>query len=557
MRKLVYFFQFIRQVKGLLLILSSLIFCEILVAQTMNSVGLLINEGKSFEGYTLFSPSIQKSTFLINNEGRLVHSWNGKSITRHTVYLNEDGTLYRTGLVETDPIKTHINAGGGGGRIERYGWDSELLWEYEYADKTKRHHHDFQVLPNGNVLILAWEVKTKEEAIQAGRNPDYIDTESNELWPDHIIEVKPIGSNGGEIVWEWHIWDHLIQDFDETKDNFGIVADHPELIDLNYVKPDSPTSADWNHSNAIDYNADLDQIMISVHAFNELWIIDHSTTTSQAKSNEGGLQGKGGNLLYRWGNPEAYKKGSAADRKFYRQHGVRWIPKGLPDEGKIILFNNGRERPGEEYSSIDIIDPLINGSYTLSNAGTFLPNNLSYQYIASNPIDFSAIRFSSAQQMPNGNLLVCNGPAGTFFEIDADENVIWKYVSPVTADGFLNQGESPEGINSVFHIYRFDPEFPAFEGKDLIPGDLLEVYPDEVIAGVDKFESKIELFPNPAEDIVKISCDCDLISITSLDGSFTESFSINSSGVVDVSNLQNGIYVIRYNKQSEKLIISR
>jgi len=289
MKKFLNIIQSVIKLKGSLILLFTLAFCQILIAQTTKSVGLFINDAKSFEGYTLFSPSIQKSTFLINNEGRLVHSWNGKSITRHTVYLNEDGTLYRTGLVETDPIKTHINAGGGGGRIERYGWDSELLWEFEYADMTKRQHHDFQVLPNGNVLILAWELKTREEAIQAGRNPDYIDTESNELWPDHIVEVKPTGSNGGEIVWEWHIWDHLIQDFDETKDNFGIVADHPELIDLNYVKPDSPTNSDWNHINSIDYNADLDQIMLSVHAFNELWIIDHSTTTIEAKGKSGGL----------------------------------------------------------------------------------------------------------------------------------------------------------------------------------------------------------------------------------------------------------------------------
>ena len=32
------------------------------------------------------------------------------------------------------------------------------------------------------------------------------------------------GKSGGEVVWEWHLWDHLIQDHDAARSNFGDVA---------------------------------------------------------------------------------------------------------------------------------------------------------------------------------------------------------------------------------------------------------------------------------------------------------------------------------------------
>jgi hypothetical protein len=37
-----------------------------------------------------------------------------------------------------------------------------------------------------------------------------------------------------------------------------------------------------------------------------LWVIDHQTTTAQAASHTGGRYNKGGDLLYRWGNPQTY-----------------------------------------------------------------------------------------------------------------------------------------------------------------------------------------------------------------------------------------------------------
>ena len=66
----------------------------------------------------------------------------------------------------------------------------------------------------------------------------------------------------------------------------------------------------------------LDQIVLSNHNLSEIWIIDHSTTTLEAASHSGGNSGKGGDLLYRWGNPQAYDQGTGADQLLNHQQHV-------------------------------------------------------------------------------------------------------------------------------------------------------------------------------------------------------------------------------------------
>jgi hypothetical protein len=525
---------------------------------TDNTVGLLLNSDLSFEGYTLFIPKTQKTTYLINNAGELLHSWESATLPGHTIYLNEDGTLYKASQVEDDPIKTHIAAGGSGGKIERYNWDNDLIWEFEYSDLTKRQHHDFQVLPNGNVLLIAWEVKSKEEAIQAGRDPSSFNIE--ELWPDHIVEVKPVGSSGGEIVWEWHVWDHLIQDFDPTKSFFGVVDEHPELVDLNYIKT---TNQDWNHINSINYNSDLDQILLSVWAFDEIWVIDHSTSTEEAKGHNGGNHGMGGDLLYRWGNPLAYKKGELTDKKLFQQHNAHWIPSGLPNTGKIMIFNNGTNRPDEQYSSIEILNPVIDmfGSYKKNIENVFEPNNFDYTYTSPIRTDFFSARFSSGQQLPNGNLLICKGPQGEFLEIDSNEEIVWNYVNPVDRDGPLQQGDSPEGGNNVFRVFKYSVDYPAFIGKTLTPQGNIEL-PSMVLAiNKEKSDQIFNIYPNPVIDnfqIIALSEKVYDAIIYNLRGEPIRKFKGNNIKEIDVSGLSNGAYLVSINKKvMKKFIIAK
>ncbi len=94
----------------------------------------------------------------------------------------------------------------------------------------------------------------------------------------------------------------------------------------------------------VDYNAELDQIVLSSAAYGELWFIDHSTTIQEASTDRGGDHGRGGDLIYRWGNPFTTRTGSLDDATTYWQHNVHWIEEGLPGAGNIAIYNNGMKR---------------------------------------------------------------------------------------------------------------------------------------------------------------------------------------------------------------------
>jgi hypothetical protein len=442
------------------------------------TVGLFLNEPGSFNGYTLFAPFGYGTTYLIDNDGGLIHSWDS-DYNPMSAYLLENGNLLRTARLADSAFR----GGGETGRVEEFAWDGTLVWEFEYASDEYMLHHDLEVLPNGNVLMIAWEHKTAAEAIAAGRDPALL--EDGELWPEHIIEVEPAGATGGNIVWEWHAWDHLIQDFDPTKDNYGVVADHPELIDINYIGSIRPPDgeSDWHHANSIDYNPEFDQIILSVRHFDEFWVIDHSTTTAEAAGHSEGNSGKGGDLLYRWGNPEAYGAGDAGDRRLFAQHDAQWIEPGLPGAGNILVFNNGPGRPDGLYSSVDEIVPPADssGNYSLTPGQAYGPVEQTWIYTAANPTDFYSAIMGGALRLPNGNTLIDESVSGTFFEVTPQAETVWKYVNPVTAEGPLTQGASipdfgPFALaNIAFRAERYAPDYVGLQGRDLTPGQLIEL----------------------------------------------------------------------------------
>src|SRR5436190_5030317 len=326
-------------------------------ASAQQTVGVFLNDPRSEPGYTLVAPMRSTRTYLVDNAGRLVHDWTSTSDPGAAVYLCEDGNLLRT---ETTGNMT-FRSGGAGGRIRILDWDSVPVWSFTYSTTGHLQHHDAKRLPNGNVVTIAWELKTRAESIAAGRNPALLT--DNALWPDHVIEIEPDGLGGGRIVWEWHLWDHLVQDFDATKANYGTVASSPELVDVNFTGGGAMAgAADWTHVNAIAYHEAFDQLVISSHNTSEIWVIDHGTTTAEAAGHTGGRYGKGGDLLYRWGNPQAYRAGTAADRKLFGQHDAQWIPVGRPGAGELLIFNNGAGRPGGNLSSADEITVPVDGN---------------------------------------------------------------------------------------------------------------------------------------------------------------------------------------------------
>ena len=440
------------------------------------TVGLFLNTTAAAPGYTLFAPMSYNVTYLIDNNGELVQSWSSEYRPGLSVYILENGDLLRTRIIQGQLFQT----GGHGGGVEIIDWDGNLVWEFDYFSDQYWQHHDIESLPNGNVLLIAWEHKADATAIANGRNPNMLAGSQQPFgfWPDHIIEVNP---ESNSIAWEWHVWDHLIQDYDSSKVNYGVVSDHPELVNLNY--PSGPnTSGDWLHINAVDYNAELDQIILSVHHFGEIWIIDHSTTTIEAASHTGGNSGKGGDLLYRWGNPQAYIGDNSNERIFFGQHDARWIEDG----SQIMVFNNGSGRPGGSYSSIDVITQPIgeDNLYVLDSNGIYEPDTLSWQYTATPLGDLFAANISGAHRLENGNTLICDGPRGHYFEVDSAGSLVWDYVNPVVNTGPLYQGQEipTQGsaqnstLNRTFRVHRYPTDYLGFAGHNLEPTGPIELY---------------------------------------------------------------------------------
>jgi hypothetical protein len=453
----------VRWMLGAVLIVASVLSAS---AQTQ-TVGLFINDERASEGLTLFEPKFNTTVHILNNDGLPVHTWEIFVRPASMGYLLPSGNLLRAA--------NRGGAGSGLGLILReYDWDGNVVWEFTLDDSQFLQHHDIEPLPNGNVLFLAREIKTEAEAIAAGRNPLLI-TEG-EVRPDTVVEVRPIPPNDGEIVWEWHVWDHLIQDFDAAKDNYGVVEDHPELFDINYGPPD----ADWTHFNGIDYNPDFDQIIVTGRKFGEVYIIDHSTTTEEAAGHSGGNSGMGGDILYRWGNPAAYRRGTAADQKLFGAHDGNWILPGYPGEGNILVFNNGWLRPVGFFSSVDEIVPPVDefGVYSIDPGAPFGPDEPIWSYVSDPPEDFHSFAISGAERRPEGTTLICEGVKGHLFEVVEDGEIVWDYVNPIDSTGPVAQGYPVinDLDNRVFKIRRYPSDHPAFVGRDLTPGDPLELF---------------------------------------------------------------------------------
>jgi hypothetical protein len=362
---------------------------------------------QTYDGYTLYFPQGGTKAYLVDLTGATYHTWtfSSSATTTYASYLLAGGVLLRT----VNHAGNSFTGGPISGEVQKVDWNGNILWDYVYSTTSYCSHHDIHAMPNGNVLLIAYERKTAAEATQAGCS------QSIEMWPDKIVEIQPVGTTGGNVVWEWHAWDHLVQSYDPTKNNYGIVANHPELLNINYN-----TSKDWMHMNGIDYNAALDQIVFSSHALNEIYVIDHSTTTAQAASHTGGNSGKGGDFLYRWGNPAAYGTSGTVD--FNVVHDAHWVPSDNPTYPNQLCGYNNKGGTGSK-TCVDILNPPYNGyTYSLTPGTAYAPSTYSWRYTYSGNVQQDN---GNSQQLPNGNTLVCLGMAGLIYELNPSQTVVW------------------------------------------------------------------------------------------------------------------------------------
>jgi len=456
--------------------------------------GLLLNTPAAQSGYVVFAPLISDTTYLVETVGgAVVHTWDSEYAPSGFVYLLDNGHLLRGGR---EPDVAVFSGGGQGGRIQEFTWEGDLVWDYQFASEAHLLHHDVEVLPNGNILAIAWEAKSREEARQVGLRPEM--TPEVGIWPDMIVELEPQPPDGARVVWEWHAWDHLIQDRDASLGHHGDPSAHPELIDINggrqppdemaeealaryrevgYVPADSEhdPSSDMMHTNGIAYNAALDQIAVSIHAYNEIWILDHSTTTDEATGHTGGRWGRGGDLLYRWGNPGAYGRGGEGEQRLFGQHDVRWIPENLPGAGHLLVFSNNVPGPEAPHSEVFEIAPPTDdaGRYVLPGSEPFGPTTTTWSYAAPDQPSFHSPFISGAHRLPDGHTLITSGAQGRFFEVTPEGEIVWEYWSPTSGDVRMPDGSLPHPVEqfpyAVFRATKVLPDDPAVQNRELVP----------------------------------------------------------------------------------------
>lgn len=436
------------------------------------SAASLAYQADAVSGYTLLAPLRSKETVLVDAAGEVVHRWVSDLTPGNAVELLPNGHLLRSAKVGNNP---RFQGGGEGGRLEEFTWEGERVWTYELSSEDALLHHDFEVMPNGNILVLAWEGKTQAEALAAGRRPGSVSEKG--LWPDVVLELKPTRPSGAEVVWRWAAWDHLVQNQGADLPGYGNPAEQLGRLDINIGAPaleraeteqerqerletearlaamgysggseddeddGGPAAggqgggrerdgADWMHSNSVDYSPELDLIVISARNFSEFLVIDHSTTTEQAAGSSGGRYGAGGEILMRWGNPGNSGLAGHGGQQLFGQHDARWTT----ESGRVAIsvFNNGDGRPDGSYSSVEVIAlPLTPDGKWVGDAGPgrAVGGKAAWSY-RSDSDDFFSSHISGAVRLSADVMLVCDGEKGRIFQVGRDGNILQDYTIP-------------------------------------------------------------------------------------------------------------------------------
>ncbi len=355
-------------------------------------------------GYTLICTGMgtgSTSGKLIDTSGATYKSWSGFTAqTRYSSYMLPGGYLLRAAIASS------VNFSGGPicGRVVKTDWNGNVVWDYTYSTTNYVTHHDICPMPNGNVLLISYERRTATETSAMGGSS------SIEMWPDKIVEVKPTGATTADVVWEWRSWDHLQQNVNSAKPNYNSSL-VPERLNINYKQ-----SKDWLHMNGVDYNPLLDQVCFSSHFMNEIYVIDHSTTTAEAASSQGGRSGKGGDILYRFGNPAAY--GGTGSATINVCHDAHWIDEG-PFKNYLAYFNNNGISATQ--SSVDFVNPPLNANgFTYSKTGSqYGPSTYSKRYACNGYTSNEG----GSQSFANGNLMYTIALSGNIYEVDSSGNL--------------------------------------------------------------------------------------------------------------------------------------
>jgi len=491
-----------------------------------------VTSAQNFNGFALYNAQGSSTTYLIDENQNISHTWNMTTECNYTVQLKENGNLVRGTKYNNTSVFSSGNIAASAGQVQEIAPDGTIVWNYVYADNDHISHHDL-TLVGDNVLLTAYEKKSSTELNAAGYN-----NANSEKWPTHFIELEHDGNGGVNIVWEWHIWDHMCQDTDPNAPNFVTnISDNPELININMIQAQGGPGGggDWFHVNGVDYNEDLDQIVFSSRFASEIYIIDHSTSSAEAASHSGGNSGMGGDILYRWGNPSNYAM-SGTQVIPNAVHDVRWITDdGRPNGGFLQIFNNSGVSNNQ--SAIDGIETPwdANTNAYLRNSGQpFSPSSYSTRYECA----YSASGQSASDRMSNGNIYVNassgQGGAGVMYEVDELGNIVWGPYNAQSQKGFRYECDYP-GIIALEPFMNSTTSTSCFNVTTTIENDEIE---------------NLILYPNPATDYITVN-NQELKEVYDLMGVMV----IRTSDVeIDVNHLASGIYNLRVLNRNIKFI---
>ena len=135
------------------------------------------------------------------------------------------------------------------------------------------------------------------------------------------------------------------------------------------------------------------------------------------------------------------------------------IPRGLPGEGNILVYDNGGwagygapnpaapmgvKNATRDWSRVLEFDPV-----TLKLVWSYTPHDAGFV----EPLDanrFYSPFISSAQRLPNGNTLITEGSDGRIFEVTPEHEVVWEFINPHMDN---------RNMNMVYRAYRVPYEW--------------------------------------------------------------------------------------------------
>lgn len=434
---------------------------------TIYPTGVTIyNKEKAWGGYTLLQ---------VNDLGALLIDMNGRGVQLWKGLKGFPNKLLPGGFV----------IGSTGERNPEYGMqdmidlvqvdlEGNITWKFDKTEYIKdkgdvpqwmaRQHHDYQregsavgyyspnsepLVDRGNTLILCHENVINKEISQ------------QVLLDDKIIEVNW----EGEIIWEWKANEHFNElNFDEDAKN--IIYRDPNM------RPAGGGMGDWLHINSMSTlgpNKWYDNGDERFNPENIIWDSREANIIAIIEKSSGKVVWK---LGPNYNESEEMKKLGW----IIGQHHVHMIPRGLPGEGNILIFDNGgwagygspnptsptgRQNAKRDYSRVLEIDPTtlkIVWKYTPAEAGFIEPLDSSRFY---SPF------VSGAQRLPNGNTLITEGSDGRIFEVTKEHEIVWEFINPY---------KSKINMNMVYRSYRYPYDWvPQFEKPEEISIEKIDI----------------------------------------------------------------------------------